>query len=502
MPFSSLLFLHAFLPAFLILYWIAPRFAKNGVAIAGSLAFYAWGAPRFLPVVIGLGLIDYFLAARIAALVRPTASPRGARPRAAKLLLVLGVTMHLSILAYFKYSNFFVGEFNRALTDLGFGAIPWTHVVLPIGVSFITFEEITYLCDVYRGDARPARRISHYLLFLTLFPHSIAGPIFRWKDLEAQLAHREHSLALVRSGFERFSLGLAKKILLADSVAIPADAIFALPASQLSPSLAWLGAIAYTLQIYFDFSGYSDMAIGLGRMIGFRFKENFNQPYLSASFTEFWTRWHISLSSWLRDYLYIPLGGNRKGQRRALVNLMIVFLLSGLWHGAAWTFVLWGAFHGSIVTLERLAGARRDRLPLLVQHATTLPLLVMSWVFFRATSAGQVADFLTAMVGLDEVAEGAAPLVRGFYLPSFTLAALIFGAAACLLPLAWKYRGAAPATASPEPQAPPGPASPLARVLQSAGFSLAARTGYLLLFALSAMHLTNMRITPLIYFKF
>lgn len=517
MPFSSLLFLHAFLPAFLILYWIAPRFAKNGVAIAGSLAFYAWGAPRFLPVVLGLGLIDYFLAARIAALVHPAASPRrrsspgdapppAARPRAAKLLLVLGVTMHLSILAYFKYSNFFVGEFNRALTDLGLGAIPWTHVVLPIGVSFITFEEITYLCDVYRGDARPARRISHYLLFLTLFPHSIAGPIFRWKDLEAQLAHREHSLELVRSGFERFSLGLAKKILLADSVAIPADAIFALPASQLSPSLAWLGAIAYTLQIYFDFSGYSDMAIGLGRMIGFRFKENFNQPYLSASFTEFWTRWHISLSSWLRDYLYIPLGGNRKGQRRALVNLMIVFLLSGLWHGAAWTFVLWGAFHGSIVTLERLAGARRDRLPLVVQHATTLPLLVMSWVFFRATSAGQIADFLTAMVGLDEVADGAVPLVRGLYLPSFTLAALVFGAAACLLPLAWKYRGAPPGAkpsqAPPAPQAPLVPASPLARFTTSAGFSLLARTGYLLLFALSAMHLTNMRITPLIYFKF
>ncbi len=498
MPFSSLLFLHAFLPAFLLVYWLAPRAAKNGVAIAGSLLFYAWGAPRFLPVVLALGLIDYALAARIATLTQ-----RATGQRAAKRLLVLGVTMHLSILAYFKYSNFFVGEINRLLGDLGgLGPIPWTQVVLPIGVSFITFEEITYLCDVYRGDARPARRISHYLLFLTLFPHSIAGPIFRWKDLEAQLAHREHSLELVRSGFERFSLGLAKKVLVADSVAIPADAIFGLPGDQLSTSLAWLGACAYTLQIYFDFSGYSDMAIGLGRMIGFRFKENFNQPYLSASFTEFWTRWHISLSSWLRDYLYIPLGGNRRGRRRAMLNLLIVFVLSGLWHGAAWTFVLWGAFHGLIVTLERLAGARRERLPLALQHATTLPLLVMSWVLFRAGSVGQVADFFTAMLGMDQVAAGATPPIRAFFLPNFALAALVFAAAACLLPLAWKGRtsptllapGASPgASSGTSPGTSPG-ASSVA--------SFAVRAAFVLMFALSAMHLTNMRITPLIYFKF
>jgi alginate O-acetyltransferase complex protein AlgI len=494
MPFSSLLFLHLFLPLFLIVYWTAPRGAKNGVAIGASLLFYAWGAPRFLPVVLGLGIIDFYVARVIARLIEESAHVP-ARRRLARLLLGLGVGMHLSILAYFKYSNFFVGELSHAFTALGLSAIPWTQVVLPIGVSFITFEEITYLCDVYRGDARPARRLSHYVLFLTLFPHSIAGPIFRWKDLETQLAHREHSLALVRSGFERFSLGLAKKVLVADSVAIIADGCFGLPANQLTPGLAWLGALAYTIQIYFDFSGYSDMAIGLGQMIGFRFKENFNQPYLSASVTEFWTRWHISLSSWLRDYLYIPLGGNRLGRRRALINLLIVFLLSGLWHGAAWTFVLWGAFHGIIVTLERLAGDRRARLPRWLQHGTTLPLLVVSWVFFRAGDAGQLGHFLSAMAGFAEVDPRIPPPLAGNLLPRFAVTALVFGVVACLAPLAWKHRKARPAATTVAPAV----ASPDERFHP---WRLLPRLGLILLFALSAMHLTNMRITPLIYFKF
>ncbi|HTR49175.1 MAG TPA: MBOAT family O-acyltransferase, partial [Kofleriaceae bacterium] len=368
MPFSSLLFLHLFLPSFLAAYWLAPRPAKNYTAIAASLVFYAWGAPRFLPVVVALGVIDYFVSHQIGRL-RVIARSR------AKLLLGLGVTMHLCVLAYFKYTNFFLGEIDHLVERFGLAPFQWTRVVLPIGVSFITFEEISYLNDVYRGDARPARRLSHYLLFLTLFPHSIAGPIFRWKDLEPQLSEREHTWTLAREGFERFAIGLGKKVLIADSVAIPVDVIFGLPRDQLSPGLAWLAAAGYALQIYFDFSGYSDMAIGLGKLIGFRFKENFDRPYISASITEFWTRWHISLSTWLRDYLYIPLGGNRLGRRRALVNVMLVFALSGLWHGAAWTFVLWGMFHGAFVTIERLVGGRRNRVPLVAQHATTLAIV-------------------------------------------------------------------------------------------------------------------------------
>lgn len=479
MPFSSLLFVHLFLPVFLAVYWLTPRAGKNGVAILGSLVFYAWGAPRFLPVVLGLGIVDYLVSHAIA-----RAREQPATQRRAKLLLAAGVVMHLSVLLYFKYSNFFVGQVNELFGALGFATMGWTQVVLPIGVSFITFEEISYLCDVYRGDARPARRLSRYVLFLTLFPHSIAGPIFRWKDLEAQLADRSHDWATVRSGFERFALGLGKKVLLADSVAIIADGVFALPSDQLTPTLAWLGAVAYAVQIYFDFSGYSDMAIGLGRMMGFQFKENFNRPYIAASFTEFWTRWHISLSSWLRDYLYVPLGGNRRGPRRTLVNVFLVFLLSGLWHGAAWTFVLWGAYHGAFVVLERVLGARRDRIPLVLQHATTLALVVIGWVFFRAATATQAFAVIGAMFGH---APGGSPLplpVDAALMPRFALFALALGVVISVAPIATRYRASLGAWWSRPP------------------LVVAARIGYLLLFVGSAIHLTNMRITPLIYFKF
>jgi alginate O-acetyltransferase complex protein AlgI len=431
-------------------------------------------------VVLGLGVVDYYISHAIGA-----ARGKPETARRAQVLLLLGVGMHLSVLAYFKYSNFFVDQLNSLLAALGAGELHWTQVVLPIGISFITFEEISYLCDVYRGDAKPARRISHYVLFLTLFPHSIAGPIFRWKDLERQFAERDHSVALVRAGFERFALGLAKKVLLADSVAIIADGVFALEPDQVTTSLAWLGAIAYTIQIYFDFSGYSDMAIGLGWMIGFRFKENFNRPYVSASFTEFWTRWHISLSSWLRDYLYIPLGGNRRGPRRALINLVIVFLLSGLWHGAAWTFVLWGAYHGLFVAGERLLGERRARIPLFAQHVSTLTLVVVGWVLFRAASAGQAFGLIAAMFGASSPTSQISVPPPALLMPRFSQLALLVGIAITLVPIVAKYVDLS-----------------AARARLPAAASVAARLGIALLFVVSAMHLTNMRITPLIYFKF
>jgi len=478
-PFSSLLFLHLFLPVFLVAYWLTPRPGKNYTAIGFSLLFYAWGAPRFLPVVLGLGVIDYFISHAIA---RVRGGADGGRR--ARILVGVGVTMHLSVLAYFKYSNFLVGQFNDLGAALGLGSIPWGHVVLPIGVSFITFEEISYLVDVYRGDARPATRLSRYVLFLTLFPHSIAGPIFRWKDLEAQLADREHPASLVREGFERFARGLAKKVLLADSVGIITDGVFALPANQLTAPLAWLGASAYAIQIYFDFSGYSDMAIGLGKMIGFRFKENFDQPYISASITEFWTRWHISLSSWMRDYLYVPLGGNRRGRRRTIINVLVVFLLSGFWHGAAWTFLIWGGFHGALVAIERLVGARRERIPIPLQHALTLALVTIGWVFFRAGSFDQATHMIAAMFGM-----GAGEPVTQFsgeIVPAFAEVAFALGIAISVVPILWKYRRAG---------------TPFDRAWSPA-WSAAIRAGYLALFVASAIHLTNMRITPLIYFKF
>lgn len=481
MPFSSILFVHLFLPVFLAVYWATPRAGKNGVAIGASVLFYAWGAPKFLPVVLGLGIVDYFVSHAIA-----RARADAATQRRARWMLIGGVTVHLSVLAYFKYSNFFVAQANDVFAAFGLGHVGWAHVALPIGISFITFEEISYLCDVYRGDARPARRLSQYVLFLTLFPHSIAGPIFRWKDLEQQLATRSHSLELVRTGFERFALGLGKKILVADSVGVIADGVFALSGDQLTPGLAWLGAAAYAVQIYFDFSGYSDMAIGLGRMMGFEFKENFDHPYIAASFTEFWTRWHISLSRWLRDYLYVALGGNRRGGRRTMINVGLVFLLSGLWHGPAWTFVAWGAFHGSFVVIERLLGARRERVPAVLRHASTLALVTIGWVFFRATSLGQAIDVIGCMLGID--AGGAvSPPPPAALMPRFALAALAFGALACLVPIVGRYQAArAPTLARPGRPA----------------IAALARVGYLVLFIATVIHLSNMRITPLIYFKF
>jgi alginate O-acetyltransferase complex protein AlgI len=397
MPFSSLLFLSGFLPIFLAVYWLCPRVLKNGITLAFSIVFYAWGAPRLLPVVLALGVIDYWLGLVVARMRANDQLPKARR------VLLAGISVHLSVLAYFKYSNFLVAQTNEILTYLPANTqIAWHEVPLPIGISFLTFEEISYLVDVYRGDAKPARSVGRYLLFLMLFPHSIAGPIFRWKDLEAQLAEREHSLATLVSGIGRFSLGLAKKVLIADAAAIAVDPIFAAKPGTLTTTMAWVGALAYTMQIYFDFSGYSDMAIGLGRMIGFRFKENFNAPYRSASITEFWKRWHISLSTWLRDYLYIPLGGNRGGERRTRINVLLVFTLSGLWHGAAWTFVVWGLFHGLLNVAERTAPVKRLQaaLPRAANVALAMFFVVIGWVFFRAGTMRIALRVLGAMFGI------------------------------------------------------------------------------------------------------
>ena len=475
MPFSSSLFIHAFLPLFFVAYGLTPKALKNWTAIVFSCVFYAWGAPRFLPVVLILAVVDYFLSRAIA-----TAVDAEHRARA-KGLLIFGVVLHLGILAYFKYSNFFVAQLNEVLEIFHLRPSKWTDVVLPIGISFITFEQLSYLIDVYRKDAKPSRKLSHYVLFLTFFPHAIAGPIFRWKDLEKQLSERTHSWTLVREGFERFTLGLAKKVLLADSIAIIADGVFALPEAQLSPKLAWLGAIAYSLQIYFDFSGYSDMAIGLGKLAGFQFKENFKQPYVSASITEFWQRWHISLSSWLRDYLYIPLGGNRVSKNRALANIVIVFTLSGLWHGAAWTFVVWGLFHGVLVAAERVLSKQAWRPPAFVKHVLTLTLVIVGWVFFRAPTVTAALAVLRAMFGKAAL-EPAHPFRAELY-PNFAVCALVVGASFTLLAIIRKN------AAAPDPEKP--------RALDYLRKAVMP-----LLFVLAAVHLTNARVSPLIYFKF
>jgi alginate O-acetyltransferase complex protein AlgI len=470
MPFSSLIFVCVFLPACLLVAWFSPARARNMVVLAASLLFYAWGAPRFMPVIFALGVADFWLARRIASSEGPTR----------RRLLIAGICVHVSVLAYFKYANFFVGEVNAARTAMQLAPWGWTAVILPIGVSFLTFEEISYLTDVYRGDAPPARRWSHYLLFLMLFPHSIAGPIFRWKDLAAQFEARKPALDAVARGMSRFSVGLAKKLFVADSVAHIADGIFGLPTNELGGGLAWIGALAYALQIYFDFSGYSDMAIGLGGMLGFTFKENFREPYTARSLGEFWQRWHISLSTWMRDYLYIPLGGNRRGRLRTEVNSVLVFAISGFWHGAAWTFLVWGLYHGVLVTLERRIEPVLSRIPDRARALFTFVVVVVGWVPFRATSMTQVLAMLKAMVGL------AHPMFEPRPLPAELfprLSTLMFVAS-----LAWVVTRALTARR-------PDVAGPSGTPWWRSALSLA-------LLAMCIMHMTNTRYTPLIYFKF
>lgn len=392
MLFTSILFISIFLPLFLILYY---SFEKRGNAIAlfFSLVFYFWGAPKFLPVVLIVGALNYFLSARIA-----KTADAGVR----KWLVGSGVVLHVGILIYYKYLMFFAGQLLPFMQNLD-PAFEIPKIILPLGISFITFEQISYLMDVYRGDCRPTRKLSDYYLFLLFFPHSIAGPIFRWRDLEKQIESRTLRPREMEEGFLRFIYGLAKKVLIANFVAFPADQMFGLPSGEVGFTTAWIGAIAYTLQIYFDFSAYSDMAIGIGKMVGFNFKENFQFPYLSRSVTEFWERWHISLTSWFRSYLYIPLGGNRVSPLRTYLNILIVFAVSGFWHGASWNFLVWGVYFGVLIVAERrlkLGTHAPGISPVLSWRILpTLLLAIIGWVFFRAHDLTQAVHFLKAMTG-------------------------------------------------------------------------------------------------------
>jgi alginate O-acetyltransferase complex protein AlgI len=340
MVFSSIVFLYYFLPLFLIVYYAVGRNYKNAVILCGSIFFYAWGAPKFIFVILGTTVIDFYVVRLMDA---------AKQKRSKKLLLATSLCINLGMLFYFKYSNFFVENLNTILHSAGIQTLSWTKLVLPIGISFYTFETLTYVVDVYRGVHKPLKNFWDYQLYIILFPKLIAGPIIRFHEFADQVYdHADHeTIDNKLRGFYRFLIGLGKKVLIANAVGLAANKIFALPAEQLGTMQAWFGALAYTFQIYFDFSGYSDMAIGLGLMMGFRFPENFNNPYTALSITDFWRRWHITLGAWMREYLYIPLGGNRvKSKGRLYLNLWLVFLASGLWHGAAWGFIIWGAYHG------------------------------------------------------------------------------------------------------------------------------------------------------------
>jgi alginate O-acetyltransferase complex protein AlgI len=391
MVFSSPLFLFLFLPLVLLANGVAPRRLRNGVLLAASLFFYAWGEGFFVAVMLASMAFNHALG-----LVVERA--RG-RP-AARLAVGLAVAGNLALIGVYKYANFAAENLDALLALVGLGPIALAPVHLPIGISFFTFQALSYVIDVYRREAQVARNPLDVALYVALFPQLIAGPIVRYRDVAEQIARRAVTRADLAAGIRRFAVGLGKKVLIANTVALPADRIFALAPADLGPGAAWLGLVCYTLQIYFDFSGYSDMAIGLGRMLGFRFLENFAHPYVSRSLTEFWRRWHISLSTWFRDYLYIPQGGSRRGPGRTYLNLAIVFFLCGLWHGASWTFVVWGLYHGAFLVLERVGFARLlERVPGGVRHAYVILLVMIGWVFFRAETLDQAGGYLAALAG-------------------------------------------------------------------------------------------------------
>lgn len=376
MVFSSTLFLFYFLPLFLLVYHVVPKLLKNWVIFFFSILFYTWGAPVFVFILLGTSFTDFLLVREI---------HRSSEARKKKILLIISLTVNLGLLAYFKYSNFFIGNANALLESFGLKEVAWTKVIMPIGISFFTFESITYTVDVYRGKHAPLKSLKDYLLYLLAFPKLIAGPIVRFQEIADEVIERKENVDEKLIGFYRFSIGLAKKVLIANVMAEQAKVIFESDFHHLSTSSAWIGILAYTMQIYFDFSGYSDMAIGLGKIMGFHFPENFNSPYSSRSITEFWRRWHMTLGNFMRDYLYIPLGGNRVSSKaRLYFNLALVFILSGFWHGASWNYVVWGAFHGTFLILDRIFLVKLlNRLGTVLSIAITFLIVMMGWVIFK-----------------------------------------------------------------------------------------------------------------------
>lgn len=412
MVFSSIVFLFYFLPAFLIFYYSGLN--KTAVLLLFSLVFYAYGEVLYTYVLLVSIVVNYLFGVMIS-------KSEGSRRRA---YLALGVTFNLLLLFWFKYANF-AYLVIADISSLGLN-LSGPSIHLPLGISFFTFHALSYIIDVYRRTSPVERSIVHLGVYISMFPQLVAGPIIRFHNIQDELHGRYASVGLVAKGIVIFSVGLAQKVLLANVFALPADQIFALSPENLRSSVAWLGIISYTLQIYFDFLGYSTMAIGLALMIGFHFPENFNYPYISQSITEFWRRWHITLSSWFRDYLYIPLGGNRAGPWKTYRNLIVVFFLCGLWHGASWTFVIWGLFHGVFLVVERagLLGVL-DRVPRLLRHTYALLVVCVGWVFFRADSLAQAIAYLRSMFGLNEVWVGA-PQLGQFATPELVVT-LVFG---------------------------------------------------------------------------
>ncbi|UOO38297.1 MBOAT family protein [Oscillospiraceae bacterium CM] len=471
MVFSSIGFLFIFLPALLILYFIIPRRfreARNVVLLGFSLFFYAYGGPRFLLVMLASIFLNYVCGLFVS-------NRYGEKTR--RFFLLAAIVLGLGLLGWFKYARFFAETINALGTSL-----PLPAVTLPIGISFFTFHGLSYIIDVYRGTAQPMKNPLKVALYISLFPQLVAGPIVRYSTISDHLTVRHENLADFSEGAMRFVFGLAKKMLLANTLGVIADTVFARPDGGLSTGLAWLGALAYTGQIYFDFSAYSDMALGLGRMFGFHFLENFNYPYIAASITDFWRRWHISLTTWFRDYVYIPLGGNRCGRWKNVRNIVIVWLLTGFWHGAAWTFIAWGLYFCVLLLGEKfLWGKLLEKSPSPLRHIYTLLLVVIGWVFFRADTFGQAFHFIAVMFGGGAPESGQTLYLLYEYWPELLVSVI---AAMPVKNAVQKRLEKAPSISG--------------RLLLAAGPRLLA----LFLFALSYLKLVVGSFNPFIYFRF
>jgi alginate O-acetyltransferase complex protein AlgI len=451
MVFSSHLFLFYYLPLVLLLYYSVPlpRY-RTGLLAVASYGFYAWSNPPWALIMFVSTLVDYLCGVAFIRLTRLRRSPGGdwpvipptqPRTRAMRVTLCCSISANLLLLGFFKYFDFTAENLNRVAAGLGLTRdwLPVLRVALPVGISFYTFQSMSYAIDVYRGEARPMTNLMDFCCFEALFPQLVAGPIVRYADIAEQMRHRTHTADKFARGVAFLACGMAKKILIANPLAHVADAAF--NAATLHWYDAWFGLVSYAFQIYFDFSGYSDMAVGLGLMLGFLFIQNFNAPYRADSITDFWRRWHISLSTWLRDYLYIPLGGNRRGEFRTYANLMVVMLLGGLWHGASWTFIIWGGIHGFMLILERVQGKQSvyRRLPRPIRCGITFAIVCIAWVFFRADTLGEALNYLSCLFAVAPVSAAGELTAGVIYTPYhvfiFLLAVLIVWKA----PQSWAF---------------------------------------------------------------
>ena len=482
MVFSSLLFLFRFLPIVLILYFAVPQRFRNAVLFFSSLVFYAWGEPIYVSLMIFSTVVDYTHG-----LLVQRYKDKGDMKKA-KLIVLSSAVINLTLLGFFKYADFLIGNINSLLgTD-----IASLELALPIGISFYTFQTMSYTIDVYRGQATPQKNIISFGAYVALFPQLIAGPIVQYKTIAEQLRERKESVDEFSYGMLRFMAGLGKKVLLANNIGLLWDTISARSPEEIPTLMAWLGITAFAFQIYFDFSGYSDMAIGLGHIFGFRFLENFNYPYQSKSITEFWRRWHISLGSWFRDYVYIPLGGNRKGLKRQVINVAVVWMLTGIWHGASWNFLFWGVYFGSLIILEKWFLLKRlEKLPSVVSHVYTLFLVWIGWVIFAFDNSAKGFAYLQSMFGLN--GNGFASTETMYLLCNYAVMLAILILAATELPkrLVLRLLGENPKTMTTE-------------FVQNytVRFTICTSIFVIGVFLLSVAYLVDASYNPFLYFRF